>query len=185
MHRLTKVIAGAAGLVLILSASDCSEESSQQVESENRQGGYDRMVEAQPGKTMDYSPTRETINFWVETWDEPGKLSYVYFQNMEGTVTGYYVLEGLPVSMCAAISPTYEIRSHSYGNLVVPAPANDGVYYSGGQCNTFYGKDATTGAYVEWTAGMGEKTLLFDQPMQRSAFAEAQPLGETSVEDVD
>lgn len=36
---------------------------------------------------MKYSPTRETINKWIETWDKPGKLSYVYLQNANGEVT--------------------------------------------------------------------------------------------------
>jgi hypothetical protein len=63
----------------------------------------------------------------------------------------------------------------------VPAPGVDGVYYSGGQCNSYYGKDATTGAYVEYTAGLGINVLLFDEPLPRQ---DVEPLGPTSVEDV-
>lgn len=181
MRTVTKILVGLAAATVLLTGCNGKPEA-QSSESKSRQAGYDQLVAAQPGKTMAYSPTRETINFWVETWSEPGKLSFVYLQSATGGILGYYVLEGLPVSMCAAISPTYEERSYNGSPYTVPAPANDGVYYSGGQCNTYYGKDATTGTYVEWTAGMGINTLLFEEPLPNQA--DVNPLGQTSVEDV-
>jgi|GEM_PF-6462203 len=170
------------GLVVGLSACESPQPSSQRAEAENRQGGYDILTKNQPGETMSYSPTRDTINFWVNTWDEAGKASYVYLQNADGKITGYYILEGLPVSYCAAISPTYEIVEDQYGNVVVPAPANDGVYYSGGQCDTYYGKDATSGAYIEYTVGLGINVLLYDQPLPGSLAGDAVNLSPTAQE---
>jgi hypothetical protein len=41
----------------------------------------------------------------------------------------------------------------------------DGVYYSGGECNTYYGKDATTGSFIEYTVGLGINVLLYNQPL--------------------
>jgi hypothetical protein len=177
------LISGALMVAIATSAQSCSDQpESQQKESQSRQAGYDQLVANQPGKTMTYSPTRELINFWIETWNEPNKLSFVYFQNANGDVNGYYVLQGLPVSMCASISPTYEVQyNDSAGRVVVPAPANDGVYYSGGQCNTYYGMDATTGTYLEWTAGLGINTMVYEEPQGR--FTEAEPLGDAQIED--
>lgn len=134
---------------------------------------------------MDYSPTRETINFWVDTWDEPGKLSYVYLQSATGDLLGYYILKGLPVSYCAALTPTYDlldVKGDDMGPaLQVPSPGVDGAYYSGGQCSSYYGQDATTGAYVEYTAGLGINVLLYDAPLPRQ---DVEPLGPSTVADV-
>lgn len=179
MKTLTK-IAG-IGMVGALALSGCADglDSS---DSEKRTEAHQGLEESQPAKTLDYSPTRETINFWIDTWDEPGKLSYVYLQNTDGEVIGYYVLEGLPVSYCAQIShPQKTVGSSS--RSVVKAPANDGAYYGDGNCDTYYGKDATTGAYIEYTAGMGINVLLYDQPLPNQG--DADPLGPTSTDDVE
>lgn len=186
--RKTKLVLGVLVVVLITAASSCEDgkpASSQSRESDRQQDGYDSLVSGQPAETMGYSPTRETINFWINTWDEPGKLSFVYLQGANGEMLGYYILEGLPVSYCAMLTPSYEIVRRGDGNgamIAVPAPGMDGAYYSGGQCNTYYGRDATTGAYVEYTAGLGINVLLFDEPLPRQ---DVEPLGPSSVDDVD
>lgn len=182
-----RLLAGllALGLVVALAAcEDGSSGSSQSSESDRRQDSYDRLVAGQPAETMDYSPSRETINFWISTWEAEGKLSFIYLQGANGELLGYFVLEGLPVSYCAALTPNYEIirRGDGQGAMIsVPAPGVDGVYYSGGQCNTYFGRDATTGAYIEYTVGNGQNVLLFDEPLPRQ---DVQPLGQTEIADV-
>lgn len=175
-------------LALVLGLVACEEETptAQQEEGERRQGSYDALIERQPGQSMDYSPTRETINFWVETWQEEGKLSFVYLMAGNGQIIGYYVLEGLPVSYCAMLTPNYEqIGTPNDGsnarNVVVDAPGIDGAYYSGGQCNQYYGRDATTGAYIEFSIGGSLNYLLFDEPIE----ADVEPLGHTTIDDVE
>lgn len=151
----------------ILGLSACEvEESSQSKESDRRQGSYDTLTQNQPAKEMEHSPTRKTVNKWVETWGtDPNKLAYVYIQNGNGDY-GYFVMEGPPVSMCVMLSPNYEIEGNSWGNVVVPAPGMDGAYYGGeGSCDTYYGFDAESGAYLEFTVGMNQSYFLFDQPM--------------------
>lgn len=183
-RRLAGTIAVAALVALTAACSGGGNEDGGKSDSRRREEGYDFLVAEQPAEKMDYSPTRETINFWIRTWSEPGKLSFVYLQGANGEMLGYYVLEGLPVSYCAALTPTFEVRGAGGDNgdgLVVPAPGMDAAYYSGGQCNTYYGKDATTGAYVEYTAGLGINVLLFDEPLPRQ---DVEPLGPTSVNEV-
>lgn len=97
------------------------------------------------------------------------------------------VLEGLPVSYCTSLIPPYqiikpEITGDNNVPLAVPGPSVDGTYSSSANCNTYYGKDATSGAYIEYTAGLGINVLLYDQPLPRQ---DVQPLGPTKVEDVD
>jgi hypothetical protein len=136
---------------------------------------------------MQHPITRISVNGWIATWDEPGKLAYVYLQGANGELLGYYILEGLPVSYCVSLTPTYTWEDipgdGSSTKAQVPAPAMDGVYYGGaGACNTYYGFDAGTGAYIEYTAGLGINVLLYDQPLPRQ---DVQPLGFSTIEDVE
>lgn len=174
-----------AGLVVLLGAGSCEgQPDSQELESERQQDGYTQLTAQQPAKTMKHSPTRETINYWIETWDVPGKLAYVYLQASNGQLVGYYIFEGLPVSYCASLTPTYRIWGNSNtGRMTVPAPAMDGVYYSGdGSCSTYYGKDATTGSYMEYTVGTGINALVYEQPLPRQ---DVEPLGFTEIGEED
>lgn len=189
MHRLTKTavsILGAAGLIFGVAACDPDGGTATQKESKSQQSSYSKLVAKEPAHSMSYSPTRQTINFWVDTWSKPGKLSYVYLMNSNGKTIGYYVLKGLPVSYCAMLTPTYKYEDRpndeSDTKYAQPAPGMDGAYYSGNQCDSYYGKDATTGAYIEYTAGLGINVLLYDQPLPNQA--DAKPLGPTSIADV-
>lgn len=187
MHSVTKGLtaaAMAAGLMFAITA--CNEDTSSQAkESKSRQDTYDRLVANEPAKSMAVSPTRKTINAWIEKWGKnPNKLSYVYLQNGNGDYS-YFVLKGLPVSMCAMLTPNYEIkdRGTDSSDLVVPAPGMDGAYYSGSQCNSYYGIDGTTGTYVEFSVGQNQSYFLYDQPQSLPQFKDAKPLGPTSLKD--
>lgn len=185
---MRKVIAIAAVAALGFGLTACEDtETGAQHEQQARLGAYERLVKNQPADTMDYSNTRETIRKWVDRWDEKGKLSYVYLQNANGDLLGYYILKGLPVSYCASLTPNYDLIDVDHDgdrapDFQVPAPGVDGVYYGGsGSCNTYYGFDATTDNYIEYTAGLGINVLLYDQPLPRQDVA---PLGPSSVKDV-
>lgn len=154
-------------------------------ESASRQSNYDKLVANQPAHEGDYSPTRETKNFWIDTWmKKPGKLSYVYIQNAQGQY-GYYILKGLPVTYCVGLLPP-EVKQRADlgqydGDVVVQGPSMDGTYSSSSNCNTMYGKDAETGAYLEWTVGMNQSYFLYDQPMDLPQYKSATPLGEAKL----
>lgn len=192
MRTLKKsLISGAIlAVVLAITAGACSDDG----ESESRKDekavktqGYEQMVKKQPAEAMTYSPTRDTINFWMKTWEKPNKLSYVYLQNADGKVIGYYVLKGLPVSYCAMLTPPEEVLDRGSSGrigMALQAPSMDGVYYADGGtlCSTYYGQDATTGSYPEYTVGMGQNVLLYEQPMDHPSFQEAVPLGSTDLE---
>lgn len=188
MHR--GVVTAAAGIAafLLLGASSCGNNSSpQQDESDRQQSNYERLTANQPAGEAEYSPTRETINYWLETWGtEPGKLSYVYLLASNGQMVGYFIFEGLPVSYCASLTPTYRYEGRpddgSNAKYQVPAPAMDGVYYSGGQCNVYYGKDAQSGSYMEYSIGNGISALVYEQPLPRQ---DVEPLGVATIETVE
>lgn len=191
MHRLIRTAAALSVLAVTavgLAACDdnSGEGAAQKNEQVTQQSNYNRLVAADPAHTMAHSPTRDTINGWIDTWSKPGKLAYVYLQNAAGDITGYYVFKGLPVSYCTSLTPNYkiivpEVTGDNTVPLAVPAPAIDGVYYSGGECNTYYGFDATTGAYIEYTAGLGINVLLYDQPLPPQKIGDAIALGPTEA----
>ena len=141
------------------------EEDAQKKETNIQQSTYEKLSEKEPAKEMTNPKTRETINFFTETWNVKGQLAYVYLQNSNGDMIGFYVLDGPPVSMCTSLTPNYRVDSGSNGKVVTPAPGTDGVFYGEGDCSRYYGKDASSGTYVEFTVGMGINMLLYTEPL--------------------
>jgi hypothetical protein len=174
-------------MVLALAASSCDDKSTPAAqEGASRDSSYAKQVAAEPAHPMTYPMSRKTVNFWVDTWGKQPKLSYVYLMAANGQLIGYYILKGLPITLCAALTPTwtYEGTPNDGSDIKdqrVPAPGVDAVYYSGGQCDSFYGKDASTGAYIEYTAGGSTNVLIFDRPLPRQ---NVEPLGFTRIEDI-
>lgn len=167
MRSLLRNTIGVLMVISVLFLVACDEgHETQKKESKTQQNNYDTLVEKEPSKAMTNPKTRETVNFWVDTWNEEGQLAYVYLQNSDGDMIGYYVLDGPPVSMCTMLTPNFDTKhSTSGGYTVIPAPGIDGVYYGEGDCDRYYGKDATNGAYVEFTVGMGINMLLYTEPL--------------------
>lgn len=184
MQRLTRTIIAVLLALFMLGLVACTsnESSSSQRERQSREGSYETQVANQPAHSMAYSPSRNAINFWIDTWDAEGKLAYVYLLNINGDTIGYYVLKGLPVSYCAGLTPPYDFvdPEGDGGSFQVAAPGVDGVFYSGGQCNQYYGIDATTDTYMEFSIGNGMNYLLSEEPLPRQ---DAEPLGLTTIED--
>lgn len=141
----------------------CDSVESERGEVDTRQGNYNKLVEMEPALEVTNPKTRETVNFFTETWNQEGQLAYVYLQNSEGNMIGYYALDGPPVSMCTALTPPD--RQKYADSPIRVAPSIDGVFRSSEDCSRYYGKDATTGAYVEFTVGMGINMLLYTEPL--------------------
>lgn len=154
-------------LIVLVALVGCVEEdnSAQKKETDIQQKTYTKLSEKEPAKEMTNPRTRETINFFTETWNQEDQLAYVYLQNSEGNMIGYYVLDGPPVSMCTSLTPNYRIHDDIDWGVVTPAPGTDGVYRSAEDCSRYYGKDASNGAYVEFTVGMGINMLLYTEPL--------------------
>lgn len=189
MHRVTKRAITLALIaicsVVLLTAESCSDSSdggkATSNERQTQQNNYARLVTQQPAHTMSYSPTRQTINGWIDTWGKPGKLAYVYLQAGNGQLIGYYILKGLPVSYCASQTPTYTFVNAHDNWWDENAPGIDGVYYSGGQCDTYYGFDASNNAYIEYTVGGSQNVLIYDRPLPKK---QVEPLAFATVENV-
>ncbi|MGA5598454.1 hypothetical protein ACPCSE_29890 [Streptomyces cellulosae] len=193
MRTLThRILAALAVVFLAVGLTACTGEdqpSSRAKENKARNSNYDRLVAKQPAATLDYSPTRATKNFWIETWGKSStKLSYVYLQDAQGR-WGYFILKGLPVTYCVSLLPPetasrLDMGSDGSAGVVLQAPSMDGTYSSNSNCSSYYGEDATTGAYVEWSVGANQAYLLYSEPMDLPQFKDAVPLGKTKITDV-
>ena len=171
-RRRTALAGTALALVLGLTACDPGSTSSSDKESQSRDSTYDQLVAGQPAHSMNYSPTRDTINQWIDTWGKKGAVSYVYLQGGDGKLLGYFVLKGLPVSYCVGLTPpeqkTQVDLGDANGDALVPAPSVDGAYYSGADCNSYYGFTADSGTYVQFTVGQSQNVLLYNQPLPQA-----------------
>ena len=167
-------------VVLTLFLGGCAAESNTGAEKEDtaKKGSVDRVIEAQPGEVMKYSPTRNTIRTWGKYWEVPGRLAYTYITDGPNDFKGgYYVFVGPPVSMCVGLTSPVQKKKTDLGDYNgeawVPAPGID-VAYGGGDCSQFYGIDAVTKLPVAFSVGMGQNMTYFGQPNQRY---ESAPLG--------
>lgn len=170
------------GLVMVTTVLMVACDDSSEAETSERKvqdGNYERLVEMEPAKEVTNAKTRETVNFFTETWNEEGQLAYVYLQNSDGDMIGYYVLDGPPVSMCTALTSPDKVRGGAEARVVVQAPGIDGVYRSDEDCSRYYGKDASTGSYVEFTVGMGINMLLYTEPLSNTGAINLAPNSES------
>lgn len=186
MHHLIKTAAFALMAVLVFAGCESEPTTAEKVAAE-RNKGVDEIRSQQKVNPMKWSPTLSTINRWAETWGQQGKVSYVYMQRQDGEFAGYYVLDGLPVNYCVSGSPTYDmydVHGDSMGpSLNVPAPALDGAYYGGCDSSRYYGFDAVTGQYIEYTDGLVLTAVLSDQPL--SLDKQPRALGGSTIEEVE
>lgn len=177
--RFRTLILVAIVFVTALTVSACDDKATEK-EKQAQENNYQGLQAKQPARGMDYSPTREGLNYWMQTWEEPGKLSYVYLLAANGQELGYYVFEGLPVSYCASLTPTTKKFYDDGDSYAGTAPSMDGVYYSGNQCSQYFGKDALTGSYMEFSIGSGINFLVYEQPL---ADLDTRPLGPTTIKE--
>ena len=178
MRPRTLILAAAILALLLVAGCEGKGEKAAEAEQLSQQDNYAKMQSQQPAESMDYSPTREGINKWMQTWEEKGKISYVYITN--GDSVQYLVLEGLPISYCASQTPPDRVVTEFEGTVTRPAPSMDGVYYSGFQCPQYYGFDASTGTYIEFSIGGAQNFFLSEKPLP---YPDAQPIGFTTIEE--
>ena len=61
---------------------------------------------------------------------------------------------------CVSLTPPDQVNGRGDYGVVRKAPSVDGVYYGQGDCSRYFGIDATTGGYVEYTAQ--GRSMYFD-----------------------
>jgi hypothetical protein len=183
--RTHSLLLAIVGSMILFAACEDQRSSSTQREQDRQEQNYGSLEQNQPARGMAYSPTRDVLNKWADTWEEEGKLSYIYLLDSVGHEIGYYIFEGLPVSYCASLTPPDKIERLDWASVDAmsrQAPAMDGAYYSAANCQQMFGYDASSGAYMEFTGGGSFNYLLSDQPMTE---IDTKPLGDATIEEVE
>lgn len=182
-------VAAVAGLILSSCTTSDEPEDAQVKDSEAQQQNYNTLQGLSPAHQVTYPMSRNLVNFWVDTWNKPGALSYNYIESFDQNgalhVAGYYILEGVPMSYCTALTPPYKIvDAGGEGEdikMAVQAPGIDGVFYGNTDCKRYYGKDALTGQYIEYTVPMNAFIRTTNEPIDNVT---APALGPSTVEEV-
>ena len=87
-----------------------------------------RALAAQPVPAVNYFLERKTVAKWVERWDKPSVVCYVYLIS-QGQFIGYYVSDGKPVSTQSYLIPEDKIE-YAGSAQVRQAQDIDGTYGS-------------------------------------------------------
>lgn len=174
-RRSVGALIGLAVAAVLLVAGCSSPPTQQQQDAARSQQGVERLVANQPIAVGNYSPSRDTLNAWVRAWESaPGKRAYTYIY-MQGSLVGYYVLTGPPVSYAIGGTEPYRTECNSVACFQVPNPGQDGTFANQGSGQfQWYGQDATTKRMLEF-GGAGVTYLLSDRPLP----VPAPPLGDT------
>ena len=123
------------GVLLIICSLFVSCEVPQSQDDLNRQqtkqdqvSVQSRALAAQPVPVVNYFLERKTVAKWVERWDKPSVVCYVYLIS-QGQFIGYYVSDGKPVSTQSYLIPEDKIE-YAGGAQVRQAQDIDGTYGS-------------------------------------------------------
>ena len=119
----------------------------------------------QPAPMIAHFLERKTVAKWVDRFDKPSVITYVYLVSF-GNVLGYYVVDGKPVSTRSYLQPeeTFERDvdvGEAYGDVLVSAPSLDGTWGEDNPGIRFFTAEGTA---VEW-GGMGATYLYSDAPI--------------------
>lgn len=99
---------------------------------------------------------RKMVAKWYKTWDTPSVMTYIYIVSY-GTVLGYYVCNGKPISTQSYLIPEDYSEFHSNGGTVIrQAQDLDGTYGSNNPGIRFF---TASGIAVEW-GGSGASYLF-------------------------
>ena len=136
-------------LVLTLTASSCeSKPDDLAVARETQREVMGSATEAVPPYLPTEFPAREDINWYLQETEQRATW-YVYAINREGRPIFYVVSDMKPRNICISITAPDRRVAGSQGNVVMSAPALDGVYYGGAGCDAYYLRDAATGNFIE------------------------------------
>lgn len=172
MRVTVKILALCLIVATVLIAASCISERTPGGEESRRQAisarwqNFERAEALHPAPLQQNFPLRALLVEYTQRQDLTNHPWYTYVLGENGNAVYYFVSTTLPVNVCAFLSATEDIKTHSYGNMVLTAPSLDGIYYGGAgasaSCSGWIVKDAATNAM-----GIiyGDKLLVFDQPL--------------------
>ena len=168
MRRLMIVLG--LGVILLIAAIACEESDSGQQREDSIETRTEQFAKAEalyPVPKQENFPLRAELVKFTERQDLINHPTYVYILADTGQIVGYYVAKTFPISICAFLSSTEDVRTSNNGNLILTAPSLDGIYYGGAgsssACNGWFFFDQATDALIEI---IGVNIFVSDQPLQ-------------------
>lgn len=145
-----RVVAALAAVLLVFAAAACETTQNDVAESKAVQSHVmDAAIAAAPAYTPTNFPARHDINRYLQETEETTEW-YTYALNFDGQPIFYVVSDNKPRNICVSITaPDRVLHKSSHGIVTGSAPALDGVYYGGANCDAYYLWDAATGNFIE------------------------------------
>lgn len=166
------LFAALAIAVTTIAATSCNEnetpggEQSRKVAVSGRWQNFERGEALHPAPQQQNFPMRALLVEYTQRQDLLHHNWYTYVLGENGNAVYYFVSTTVPVNVCAFLSSTEDIKTDSYGNMVLTAPSYEAIYYGGAgassPCNGWIVKDAATNAMG---IIFGDKLLVFDQQL--------------------
>ena len=147
MRILSLLVIALTVAIFITGCYDSAPDDSQ-VSRQAQQDVMERAMGAEPAYIPNSYPARESINRYLQEMEIESEW-YTYALNMMGEPVFYIVSDYKPINICVSLTAPDRVERSSYGVAVRSAPALDGVYYGGANCNAYYAFDANTGGMIE------------------------------------
>lgn len=122
-----------------------------------REDVFDTAQKVAPVITPVNFPIRKALVEFTVRQDQINHPWYIYLQNYQGEVYGYYVGSTYPISTCNFLSSSERVRNGSGDTeLVLQAPSLDGIFYGGSgasaACQSLFFFDVTTNALITFSS---------------------------------
>ena len=169
------VILCAATLFVALPLVACDGSKGVSVEKEIQNKNMAASLAASPPYQYQYFLTAEAINEYCKRTDVPSKLWYVYLYAPMGQELGFFIADRIPTSINVARTAPDRIVDRNDGDVVVRAPALDGVYYAG-DIDMAYIFDVESDAmicYYNIPAIVSDKPLSLNMPQRNVILDES------------
>lgn len=158
LYILLTLVILATGVIVIA----CGREPSvQEVDKQAQEDILSRAQASEPVYQIQNFLSREAINEWLKRVDVPNKLWYIYLLSDSGAMIGYHVSRTIPLSYGVSITNPAQRITGSWGNVVMPAPGLDGVFYTGSDPSIHFCFDAETDALITFSC----EFVYYDMPL--------------------
>ncbi len=104
-------------------------------EMELTEKNQERLIEARPAPELDDSLERQNLIKYLEYWNNPDRMSYIYLMSRSGTVIGHYTIKGKITFCCSKLTTRDQILEVGTGasgagrtRHTVESPGLDGSY---------------------------------------------------------
>jgi hypothetical protein len=179
---MKKTITVLVGTALALSLTSCMDGGKKDGAQKTGQAQTETAFKQQqaavpyPVSALTDSTERRNIRERLLRFNQPSRLGYVYILSLTGTPIGYYAIKGKISNPDSQMTTADLVQRHSYGNVTVTAPGDDGSYGPNERGIFFF---STEGALIETS----QEYLYSDQPIP--AFINLPKLnGSKTVKDV-